>query len=95
MSERFIDRAKRFHEQIRKALMNDWDPIGVKGISGAEDEYDGYVPTIYKMLIQSKTEEEIFDYLWWVETEHMGLFGNRQATEAFAGLLMGMEARVF
>jgi len=31
--------------------MNEWDPIGVKGIPGAHDEYDSYVSAIHKMLI--------------------------------------------
>ena len=75
---------------IKEALLNEWDPIGVRGIPGAKGEYDGYVTSIYKMLIQKKTKQEIFDYLWWVETEHMGLTGNREATSAFAERLFGL-----
>jgi hypothetical protein len=60
----------------------------VKGIAEAQDEYDSYVPTIYKMLISRKLRHEIFSYLWWLETDHMGLTGDRQATEAFADRLM-------
>ena len=53
-------------------------------IKEAQDEYDSYVGAIYKMLISRKSKNEIFDYLWWLETEHMGLTGNRQATVHFA-----------
>jgi hypothetical protein len=90
MSDECRDRARRMHAAIKEVLLNEWDPIGVKEIAEAQDEYDGYVPTIYKMLIQQRTEQEIFDYLWWAETDHMGLAGNRQATEAFAERLVSL-----
>jgi hypothetical protein len=90
MSDQFISRAQRVQAAIKEALMAEWDPIGVNDIPEAKDEYDSYVPAIYKMLIQQKTRQEIFDYLWWIETEHMGLTGNRRATEAFAERLLSL-----
>jgi hypothetical protein len=39
-------------------------------------------------------ESELFDYLWWLETEHMGLPGDRQATELFAHRLIENFARL-
>jgi tetratricopeptide (TPR) repeat protein len=82
------DRARRFHEAIRRALLTEWDPIGVRGIAQAQDEYDSYVPTVYKMLISRKPRHEVFDYLWWLETEHMALTGDRRRTEKFVDRLM-------
>ena len=87
MSE-YRERAKAYHEAIRKALLDEWDPIGVDGIVEAQDEYDSYIPAIYKMLISRKPKHELFDYLWWLETEHMGLTGDRQRTEKFAERLL-------
>jgi len=83
-----LEPAKSLHEQIKEALVNEWDPIGVKGVPGALNEYDGYIPKIYEMLIQRKTKQDIFKYLWWVETEHMGLVGNKQSTEKFTDRLL-------
>jgi hypothetical protein len=82
------NRARIFHEAIRRALLKEWDPIGVSEIAEAQDEYDSYVSAIYKMLIARKPRHEVFDYLWWLETEHMGLTGDRQVTEKFADRLM-------
>lgn len=76
--------ARIYHDAIRRILLKEWDPIGVSEIPEAQDEYDSYVGEIHKMLISRKPKYEIFDYLWWLETEHMGLTGNRQATEHFA-----------
>lgn len=82
MSEH-LDRARTWHNAIRKAVMDRWDPIGVQAIPEAQDEYDSYVPAIYKLLVTRRPKAELFDYLWWLETEHMGLSGDRQGTEAF------------
>jgi hypothetical protein len=80
----YQERAKKYHQAIRKALLQEWDPIGVAEIPGAQDEYDGYVASIYKLLIQRSPVTKIFEYLWWLETEHMGLTGDRQRTQRFA-----------
>ena len=88
MSSETLERTKRYQKLIREALLNEWDPIGVAAIPEAQDEYDAYVPAIHKLLIARKSFHEVFDYLWWLETEHMGLVGSRQATEYFAKRLL-------
>ena len=40
------------------------------------------------MLITRRPQHELSDYLWRLETEDMGLAGNRQETERFAERLM-------
>ena len=74
--------------RVREVLMQDWDPIGVRDAPEAQDEYDSYAAHIYTLLVTSRPRQEIFDYLWWLETEHMGLTGARQATEQFAERLL-------
>lgn len=76
--------AKRCCDAIRKALFQEWDPIGVRDLCGPEDEYDSYVMPLYELLLQRSPVQRIFEYLWWLETEHMGLPGDRQRTLHFA-----------
>ena len=57
--------------------MNEWDPIGVRGVPEAADEYDRYVMPIYEILRNGGTEEEILTYLEWI-LQHMGLAGARR-----------------
>ncbi len=90
----YLDRARAWHDAIRKALLDEWDPIGVREISEAQDEYDHYVPAIYRLLVTRRPDCELIDYLWWLETEHMGLSGDRQATEAFAEYLQGIAEKL-
>ena len=82
--------ARPLHDAIRGVLLNEWDPIGVVDIPGAQDEYDSYIPTIYRLLIRREPVYEVFDYLWWAETKNMGLSGNRQRTEQVAERLVGL-----
>jgi hypothetical protein len=90
----FKERAKRYHAAIKRTLLNEWDPIGVSDVPEAEDEYDSYVPGIHKMLVSRSTAQEVFDYLWDIETKHMGLLGNRSHTEAVAGKLVLLVDRI-
>lgn len=85
-----VGRAQILHMKIKEVLMQDWDPIGIQSIPEAQDEYDGYVPTIYAMLISRKPVNDVFQYLLWIETERMGLFADRQRTQAIAEKLASL-----
>lgn len=75
------------YNSIAEALHYKWDPIGVSGIPQAIGEYDSYVPELYELICQNADGEVIFDYLWAIEVQHMGLDGNRAATLAFVDYL--------
>ena len=60
--------------RVRELFMNEWDPIGVRGVPQATDEYDTYVAKAYVMLMDERANaEQITDYLWGIATEYMGL----------------------
>lgn len=59
--------------QICKVLNADWDPIGVADI--VEDEYEMYVEHLHSLLAKGASEQDIAEYLLWVELERMGLTG--------------------
>ena len=62
---------------VDKILWNDWDPIKVNGIA-PRDEYQSYVPKIFSQLIQNKSENEIANSLYEIETETIGVVGSRE-----------------
>ena len=50
--------------RVRELFMAEWDPIGVKGVEEAADEYDNYVAKAYVMLMgECATAEQIDSYL--------------------------------
>lgn len=71
-------------EKINSFLLKKWDPIGVNNMIGAEDEYLQYAEEVYQIIRSSDSYEKLFNYLWEVETGHMGLRGNRNHTAEFA-----------
>ncbi len=42
--------------------MDEWDPIGVRGVPEAQDEYDAYVYGVYKYLVRRSHRNELVDY---------------------------------
>jgi hypothetical protein len=59
---------------VRKVLMREWDPIGVRHLPGAEHEYDSYVGEVYALLVHRRASaEELTAYLFDIATGQMGL----------------------
>ncbi len=85
---------KIYYDLIREAVLNEWDPIGVKDIAEARDEYDSYIPMLCKLIMTKSSKEDIFKYLWNLETQHMGLDGDRQATDKFADKLLQLSSDI-
>ena len=52
--------------------MEEWDPIGVRGVPEAADEYDAYVGKVYVMLMGEESMEAIASYLLEIATGRMG-----------------------
>jgi len=59
-------------KQIRDILLRDWDPVGIKDISEAQDEYDIYIAEVEALLLKHASAEEISKYLVWIEKARMG-----------------------
>jgi hypothetical protein len=74
--ESFMDgkaRSREIRSQIRRVLMKEWDPIGVKDTPEAADEYDMYIGGVYRLLKEGAPEDEIFTHLRGIETGRMEL----------------------
>jgi hypothetical protein len=73
---------KQIKKYIRNILRYEWDPIGVKDIAEAEDEYDGYAEEVYHKLAGDASSSDILKYLLWAEDEHMGLVADHDRANA-------------
>lgn len=97
LGRKLEDRHKRLHEELHRFLMEQWDSIGVAEWPEAHDEYDGYVWQIMGLLLRDAPVHEISEYLWWIETEYMGLGDNpsvRANTDRIAVLLIELRRQV-
>ena len=61
--------------ELRRILMEEWDPIGVRGFPEAADEYDGYLGPLAARLGEGASAEAIAEYLTEIEEDRMGLGG--------------------
>jgi hypothetical protein len=84
------DRLKNAFNQIDGILWNDWDPIGVKEISEARDEYHSYVWKVVDFKLTGVASEIIAQYLFQIETGHMGLTGNLEDCRRVSQIIINL-----
>src|SRR5260370_9012869 len=66
-------RSRENRRLVRELFMRVWDPIGVRDVTQAQDEYDAYVAKAYVMLVdETATVDDLARYLASVE-DYMGL----------------------
>ena len=86
------ERALKIQNSIRKILFYDWDPIGISTDSTFDDEYDAYIAPIYRILVGTRSEEEIVNRLFQMERDSMGVNrGERDASRLVAQKLLELE----
>jgi hypothetical protein len=90
MNNNLIGDKQYIYRQIKYLLLNEWDPIGVKEFPEGDDEYDMYIPNLYRMVISGKHASEIYKYLIWVESDHIGLPADRQLTMSISEKLSAL-----
>lgn len=65
--------SRDIRSRIRWVLMEEWDPIGVKDVPEAADEYDSYIGGIFELLERNASGQEVAEYLRRIEIDKMGL----------------------
>jgi hypothetical protein len=81
MSQRLSPEQKELCRRIDEVLFYLWDPIGVAGAPEARDEYEGYVPHVFSLLMTEAGSALIAEFLVKTETEDMGLTKSDGAQE--------------
>lgn len=62
------------YKKIDDILWYDWDPIGINDLA-PRDEYQDYVPEIFRLLKANAGRQEIANRLYKLETGNMGMSG--------------------
>jgi hypothetical protein len=73
-----------FWSRIQAILMTEWDPIGVKDEPVVADEYDGYIPGVWKLLSHSPSVEAIMKHLDDIAVERMGFTSHLESNRVAA-----------
>lgn len=61
------------YRRIDEILFYVWDPIGISRTDWARDEYQAYLPRVFRMVVDQAPTKEVADYLITIEADHMGL----------------------
>ena len=76
--------------KIQTVLMDDWDPITIKGVPEAADDFYTYVMPIYQMLRQHRPEAALLDYLT-LMLQHMGLSAPQDSLRSVVAKLFQLD----
>jgi hypothetical protein len=66
------NRSARAFFEIRAILLREWDPLSVGDNPHLADEYDSYIPTLYRLLENAPTVERIAAVLERIEKDFFG-----------------------
>lgn len=66
------------YNAIDEILWKDWDPIGVNDMPEARDEYQSYLPHIFRLAIEGKDAEHISSSLIATIEGNIGLCADKE-----------------
>ena len=66
------ERAREIQRQIGEVLLRHWDPVGVANVPEAQDEYEAYVGSVYRLLASGASAQQIAEHLVDIETHQLG-----------------------
>jgi hypothetical protein len=65
--------SRRIQSEIRRLLMERWDPIGISDQPACWDEYDSYIGGALKLLSENGSDKELAEYFRRIARERMEL----------------------
>jgi hypothetical protein len=87
MGDRLSPDDARLYRLCDEALFWLWDPIDVRDVPQARDEYNAYLPHVFQ-LVKAEDKSALVEYLVWVSSEYMGLGTHREAAERAAEFML-------
>ncbi|ACA88560.1 hypothetical protein [Shewanella woodyi] len=88
MNNKLSTSEKELCRRVDEILFYLWDPIGVCDIPMARDEYQSYLPQVFKLLMNDSKDHEVSAYLVKVESGSMGMSANSKKALEVARLLI-------
>ena len=87
MGQKLPPKQMELYKRIDEVLFYKWDPIGISD-GGVRDEYQSYLPQIFKLALANNKPEPIADYLTVITTENMGLSEVKEHDMKIANLIL-------
>ena len=88
MGQKLPPQQMELYKRIDEVLFYKWDPIGISDGDWARDEYQSYLPQVFKMALENNKPEAIANYLTIITTENMGLSETKEHDIKIAKLIL-------
>ena len=88
-----MHRVSDLQMRVRKVLRQDWDPIGVKDIAAAQDEYDRYADELVQLVSANTSATAIAMRLTSIEANELGLVPGAERAQRVAEKLAALSIR--
>lgn len=87
---------KELWKGIAKILWEEWDPIGVREMGSQwTDEYDGYVPSLFALLMDGRDLSRISNHLIELRAQNLGMPASDDNDIKIAERIMSMKEGLF
>ena len=87
-----MNRGLEIQDSIRQVLMRSWGRIGVSDVHQAFDEYDSYISPIYRILVGTRSSDDLVECLRRIEREEIGArLADPEAYRKIAEKLLDLE----
>jgi len=82
--------SRRIQTEVRRVLMESWDPIGISNQTACLDEYDSYIGGAIGLLLKNASGEELAEYFRRIVQERMELSPDEDAIANTVKALRGI-----
>jgi hypothetical protein len=94
MGQKLPPHQMELYKRIDEVLFYRWDPIGISDGAWARDEYQSYLPQVFKLALKNDLPEPIAKYLNVISTENMGLSSNKSNDLSVANLILEIKESI-
>jgi hypothetical protein len=81
---------EELYTRIDEILFYKWDPLHLSDTNWSRDEYESYVPEVFRLALESESYDPIADHLTKIATEIMLMTENRKHDIEIAKLIFSL-----
>ena len=88
MGQKLSPQQSELYKRIDEILYYKWDPIGISDGDLTRNEYQSYLPQVFKLALENNNPEPIANYLTVITTDNMGLSEEKKRDIKIAKLIL-------
>ena len=94
MGNKLTPEQKLLYKRADEILFYLWDPIGISNESCCRNEYQNYLPQIFKLVLENDDPVPIVDCLNLIQVDRMGISPDKKHDLKIARLLLDVKYEI-